>query len=65
MYTSNYVFTSMTRTERRFVEARPFAAAGFKSYFNEWTYMRSDVLIAIGSHGPSHGTVRIGFGIDF
>ncbi|HLQ78010.1 MAG TPA: hypothetical protein VK210_11685 [Terriglobia bacterium] len=46
-------------------EVRPFVAAGFKSYFNEWAYMRSEVLTAFDKKGPSHGTLRIGFGIDF
>jgi hypothetical protein len=44
---------------------RPFVAGGFKSYFNERTFMRSEVLIALGPHGFSHATLRIGAGVDF
>src|SRR6266542_5234255 len=44
---------------------RPFVAGGFKSYFNERTFMRSEALIALGPHGFSHATLRIGAGIDF
>jgi hypothetical protein len=38
---------------------------GNKSYFNERLYMRPEVLVAFDENGASHGTVRLGFGIDF
>jgi hypothetical protein len=45
--------------------ARPFVTGGFKSYFNERTFMRSELLWAIGPRGFSHATLRIGAGVDF
>lgn len=44
---------------------RPFAAGGFKSYFNERTFTRSELLFAVGPHGYSHATLRVGVGMDF
>ena len=58
-------FGTVVRTTRRYGETRPFFAAGYKSYFNERTYMKSELLIAIDQVGASHGTIRIGFGFDF
>jgi len=46
-------------------EVRPFGAVGFKSYFNERVYVRSELLLALDSHGVSHGTARVGIGFDF
>jgi hypothetical protein len=45
--------------------ARPFVTGGFKSYFNERTFMRSELLWAMGPQGFSHATLRIGAGVDF
>jgi len=56
---------TITASSRKFTEARPFVAAGYKSYFNERLYMRPEVLVAFDENGASHGTVRLGFGIDF
>ncbi len=50
---------------KTYVEARPFVAAGCKSYFNEWSFMKSELLVAVGSHGIAHSTLRVGFGVDF
>jgi hypothetical protein len=47
------------------VIARPFVAVGCKSYFNRWVFMRSEWLVALGSRGYSHSTLRIGTGFDF
>lgn len=44
---------------------RPFLAAGCKSYFNDRTFVRSELAIAVGPSGFSHATVRLGFGVDF
>lgn len=47
------------------VFARPVVAAGYKSYFNERTFMRSEVLASFGADGSPHPDLRIGFGFDF
>jgi hypothetical protein len=47
------------------VLARPFVAVGAKSYFNERTYVRSELLIGAYDRGFSHATLRLGFGVDF
>jgi hypothetical protein len=51
------------RTTKLF--ARPFVATGWKSYFNERIFIRSEVLIAVKPEGFSHATMRIGAGFDF
>jgi outer membrane protein W len=56
---------SSTTSSRKFTEAKPFVAAGYKSYFNERVYMRPEALLALDENGAYHGTVRLGFGIDF
>jgi hypothetical protein len=47
------------------VFARPFIAGGWKSYFNERVFIRSEVLVAMRRDGFSHATMRIGAGFDF
>lgn len=47
------------------VAVRPFVAGGFKSYFNERTFVRSELPAAIGSRGVSDVTLGLGFGTDF
>jgi opacity protein-like surface antigen len=44
--------------------ARPFVSAGFKWYFNERTFMRSDVRTAIGNRRAAHVTWTAGIGVD-
>lgn len=44
---------------------RPFGAIGCKSYFNERTFIRSELAIAASARGFSHATLRLGFGVDF
>lgn len=44
---------------------RPYVAAGFKSYFDERTFVRSEVSIVVGDRGPQHWALRLGAGIDF
>jgi hypothetical protein len=56
---------TVSTSSRKFTEAMPFVAAGYKSYFNERVYMRPEVLLAFDEKGVSHGTIRLGFGIDF
>jgi hypothetical protein len=56
---------TVTTSSRKFTQARPFVAAGYKTYFNERLFMRPEVLVAFDENGASHGTVRLGFGIDF
>jgi len=64
VYSPTYSATSVSTTSR-VSEVRPFVAVGYKSYFNERAYMKSDALFAIDTKGVSHGTLRVGFGIDF
>ena len=44
---------------------KPLVAGGFKSYFNERTFIRSEILITFGSHGPTDVTFGLGIGVDF
>ena len=43
----------------------PLVAAGYKSYFNERAFMKSELLFAALPDRFSYATLRIGFGIDF
>jgi hypothetical protein len=54
-----------TSSSRTYTEARPFVAAGYKSYFNERVYLRSEILASFDTDGFSHATARLGFGFDF
>jgi len=46
--------------------ARPLLGGGFKSYFgNGRAFMRSELLMAIDPHGPTHAVLQLGSGIDF
>jgi len=66
VYYPNFsVAPTVTTSSRKFTQARPFVAAGYKSYFSERLYMRPEVLMAFDDNGVSHGTVRLGFGFDF
>jgi hypothetical protein len=47
------------------VAARPVVAAGYKSYFNERTFMRTELQTSFGRGGGPHPALRIGFGFDF
>jgi hypothetical protein len=64
-FSSTFETSTVSSGSRRFTQARPFVAAGYKSYFNERVYIRSDFLIAIDKIGLSHGTLRAGVGVDF
>jgi hypothetical protein len=52
-------------SDRTIVQTRPFLAFGFKSYFNERTFMKSELLGSAGPRGFSHVMARVGFGFDF
>jgi opacity protein-like surface antigen len=52
-------------TRDRDVQTRPYVAAGFKSYFDERTFIRSELSTAFSDRGPVHWALRLGFGIDF
>src|SRR5688572_12562309 len=59
-----YVVPSIdTRTSS--VMVRPFVAAGFKSYFNARTFVRSDISAAWRAGGMSQVGLRLDFGFDF
>lgn len=47
------------------VLANPFVAAGFKSYFSDRVFVRSEGLAALGSRGVDQMTFRLTFGLDF
>lgn len=61
----NYPTPVQTSGKQTSLQVRPFGALGFKSYFNERWFMRTEFLLALDPHGVSHGTARIGFGVDF
>ena len=44
---------------------RPFVAVGAKSYFNERTFIKSELALAARNTGFSHAILRLGFGVDF
>jgi hypothetical protein len=45
--------------------ARPFLMAGFKTYFNERGFFRSDIKTSIDDGRVAHVVWRAGFGVDF
>jgi hypothetical protein len=50
---------------RTVVEVRPLLAAGFKSYFNERAFIRSELAAAFSSRGVTQVSLGLGFGVDF
>lgn len=50
---------------RSAVHARPFAAAGFKAYFNRRVFVRPEVMGAFGPGGIRQFTLHLGAGVDF
>ena len=57
----------VTRIDERqsAVHARPFAAAGFKAYFNRRVFVRPEVLAGFGPGGIRQFTLHLGAGADF
>ncbi len=51
-------------SRRTRVLVRPFAAFGFKSYFNERVFVRPEISAAASGRGVGQLTVRLGFGVD-
>ena len=51
--------------QRTAIHARPFAAAGFKAYFNRRVFVRPEVLAALGPGGIRQFTLHLGVGADF
>jgi hypothetical protein len=47
------------------VQVRPFLAGGFKSYFNERAFVRSELSTSFSRRGLSQFVMRLGFGVDF
>lgn len=47
------------------VRAAPFVAGGFKSYFNDRAFVRSEALVAFRSGAAEQLTFRLAFGLDF
>jgi hypothetical protein len=54
---------ALSRTETT-VAVSPYAAAGFKAYFTERGFFRTDLKVSLGS-GVDRVTWRAGFGADF
>jgi hypothetical protein len=54
---------ALTRTETA-VTVSPYAAAGFKAYFTERGFFRTDLKVSVGS-GIDRVIWRAGFGVDF
>jgi hypothetical protein len=52
-------------SRRTTVLVRPFVAGGFKSYFNDRTFVRPEIQTAFGSGGASQVGLRLDFGVDF
>ena len=59
-----YSVPALDRTDS-IVVVRPVVAAGFKSYFNERTFIRTEVQASIGADHRVHPAARVGFGLDF
>ena len=66
-YTSNRVTYTVPAIDSRETRAltRPFVAVGAKSYFNERTFIKSELSVAVSGAGFSHSVLRLGFGFDF
>ena len=65
--TQNRTTYSVPALDRRdsLVVVRPVVAAGFKSYFNERTFIRTEVQASVGADHRAHPAARVGFGFDF
>jgi hypothetical protein len=59
-----YNAPGLDRTDSSVI-VRPIAAAGFKSYFNERTFLRTEAAAVFDSHASPHVALRVGFGFDF
>jgi hypothetical protein len=66
-YTQNRISNSAPTPEHTDTRtaARPVIAAGYKSYFNERAFMRSELQTSFGADGSLHPALRVGFGCDF
>ena len=66
-YTINRVSypVSPIDTRRTLVFGRPFVAAGFKSYFNDRTFVRPEVHTSFSRTGASQVSLRLDVGVDF
>jgi len=59
-------YSFVTETIARSVEARPFVASGFKSYFdNGRAFMRSELAVFVDPKGTPRAVIRIGVGFEF
>jgi hypothetical protein len=47
------------------VHTRPFAAAGFKAYFNRRVFVRPEATAGFGAGGVRNFTLHLGAGVDF
>jgi hypothetical protein len=61
------VFSQLPPFDQRetLVQVRPFLAGGFKSYFNERAFVRSELSTGFSRRGLSEFVMRLGFGVDF
>jgi hypothetical protein len=44
---------------------RPVVAAGFKSYLNDWVFVRPEGNLAFKRSGTTQFNLRLDFGVDF
>ena len=61
---ATYTAPALDRTDSS-VFVRPVAAAGFKSYFTERAFLRTESAAMFDAHGSPHVELRVGFGFDF
>ena len=67
IYTQNrvtYTAPALDRTDSSVI-VRPVVAAGFKSYFSERTFLRTEAAAMFDAQGSPHVALRVGFGFDF
>ena len=50
---------------RTVVVAKPFVAAGAKSYLTDSSFVRSEILAASRSDGIAEVSLHLGIGLDF
>ena len=67
VHTENRVTYAVPAVDRESASwiVRPLVAVGCKSYFNERTFIRSELLTAFNRQGLAQFAVRAGFGFDF
>jgi outer membrane protein with beta-barrel domain len=60
----SYSVSALDSTDTRVI-VRPVIAAGYKSYFNKQTFLRTELQTSLAEDGRLLPALRIGFGFDF